>query len=258
MGREGGRPGLGGAAVLGLLSALLLLSACTRPARTIPDVPPRSGPEGVRRARYTIQVGAFADPANAARLSETLRARGLDALHFREGGGLYRVRFGDFPTRAAALRRAEELRAAGTIEVFYLVAPEEQPLVRSGSEAALRRQLVETAQGYLGVPYLWGGSSAAGFDCSGLARTVYAVNGLLLPRASREQFAAGREVVSEGLQPGDLVFFSARVEGPVSHVGIFVGEGRFIHAPREGNPIRAERLDMPYFADRFRGGRSYL
>lgn len=246
------------------LAALLILAGCAapRPAprRSAPVRP--APPRAIRAARlgFTIQAGAFAKVENAARLSETLQARGLDATYFAAGGGLFKVRFGDFATKAEARTRAEALRAAGVIQDFYLVAPEEPALPRPvpTDERGLRSNLVETARSYLGVPYLWGGTSARGFDCSGLAWAVYRLNGLALPRSSRDQFEAGSPVQLEKARPGDLVFFATRRGPGVSHVGILLGGGLFIHAPSPGRTISRDRLDDPYYRNRLVGVRSFL
>lgn len=242
----------------------LLLVACAGPRKApvlaVPErpAPPRPAPEPrLARVGWTIQAGAFASPENAARLAESLQARGLDAVYFA-GGDFYRVRFGDFPTREAAKARAEALRRAGTIETYYLVAPEE-PLFTPAppeDEAGLRANLVRTARSYLGVPYLWGGTTSKGFDCSGLAMAVYRLNGLKLPRNSRDQFGAGEAAAR--LRAGDLVFFATGPAGEPSHVGIYIGEGTFVHAPSRGRRISRSSLSEPYWRDRFLGGRSYL
>jgi cell wall-associated NlpC family hydrolase len=197
---------------------------------------------------------------NASRLAETLQAKGLDAVYYAAASGLYRVRFGDFPTREAARTRAEALKAAGTIQAFCLVAPEEPSVARPApaTPGDLRTNLVETARSYLGVPYLWGGTSSRGFDCSGLAMAVYRLNGLQLPRSSREQFEAGVDVPLDQLRPGDLVFFATRGGGEASHVGIFTGGDLFIHAPSRGRRIAQGRLSDPYYRERFLGARTYL
>lgn len=244
------------------VAAALLLAACGRPEpRPAVEVAAPTAPaKPAQRLGYTIQVGAFANPANAARLAEQLQAKGLDAMHFLASKGLYRVRFGDFPTREAARKRAESLKAEGVIEAYYLVAPEEQPIARypEAKATGVRKELVSTAQGYLGTPYLWGGASRDGFDCSGLAMTVYRVNGLKLPRSSRDQFAAGSPVEAAALQQGDLVFFSTDGSGKASHVGVYVGSGRFIHAPGKGRSICREELSDTYFRKHYLGARSYL
>lgn len=245
-----------------LLGLMLFGWACARRPEARPSKEVQASPmgEAATRVGYTIQVGAFANPENAARLAERLQAQGLEATHFLASKQLYRVRFGDFPTREAARKRAEALKQAGSIEDFYVVAPEEQPVARLPKTGAtgIRHQLVETARNQLGVPYLWGGASRDGFDCSGLAMTVYRVNGLRLPRSSREQFGGGRPVASERLQEGDLVFFSTDGSGRASHVGVYVGSGNFIHAPGRGRAVCRDELSDRYFRSRYLGARSYL
>jgi cell wall-associated NlpC family hydrolase len=219
-------------------------------ARTVAAALPRLG--------YTIQVGAFSQVDNAARLSEALQAQGLEATYYVSAQGLYRVRFGDFPTKDAARIKAETLRDAGVIREFYLVAPEATIQARPRGEVGLRADLVETAQSYLGVPYLWGGTSAQGFDCSGLTMSVYRLNGLQLPRSSRDQFEAGTPVTVDELREGDLLFFATGGAGRVSHVGMYVGDGTFIHAPSRGKSICKAQLSEGYYRKTFLGARTYL
>jgi cell wall-associated NlpC family hydrolase len=97
---------------------------------------------------------------------------------------------------------------------------------------------VETALGYHGIPYVWGGASASGFDCSGLVLYVFKQHGVNLPHYSGAQFQLGTRVVPADLQPGDVVFFGS----PVHHVGIYVGGGYFVHAPRTGDFVKLSRL----------------
>ena len=97
---------------------------------------------------------------------------------------------------------------------------------------------VETALAYHGIPYLWGGESPAGFDCSGLVKYVFAQHGVTLPHYSGSQFLMGDRVLPQDLMPGDVVFFGT----PVHHVGIYVGAGYFIHAPRTGEFVKVSPL----------------
>lgn len=113
------------------------------------------------------------------------------------------------------------------------------------------RELMLHAMSLVGTPYRWGGSSGSGFDCSGMVQYVYrnALN-VGLPRTSREMAAAGRRIAPSELQTGDLVFFNTSGKG-ISHVGLYLGKGEFLHAPRAGSSVKTERLDHPYYAKRF-------
>lgn len=115
--------------------------------------------------------------------------------------------------------------------------------------------LVVTAMGFLGVPYKRGGNNEHGFDCSGFVRSMYQQSvGLLLPRRAEQQAAATESIEKSDLQPGDLVFFNT-LRRTFSHVGIYVGEGKFIHAPKPGAEVRVESMGVRYWQTRFDGAR---
>lgn len=116
--------------------------------------------------------------------------------------------------------------------------------------------LVVTAMGYLGVPYRLGGNTfESGLDCSGFVRAIYEQTvGLVLPRRAAEQAQATREIAKEELQPGDLVFFNT-LRRAYSHVGIYVGDNKFIHSPRPGAHVRVEDMGVNYWRTRFDGAR---
>jgi hypothetical protein len=223
--------------------------------------PPPKEKKQLAKMGYTIQVGAFSVVENAAGLTELLRDRGLDATYFVARAGLYKVRFGNYFSKSAAIERAENLQSAGIIEAFYIVRPDEYAIAKQqihGSQY-MREEVVKTARNFVGVPYLWGGSSPdTGFDCSGLTMTVYRINGLDLPRSSEEQYETGAPVEREVLSKGDLVFFATSGGDKVSHVGVYTGDGRFIHAPGRGKTIREDSLFAGYYGKRYLGGRSYL
>jgi peptidoglycan DL-endopeptidase CwlO len=109
--------------------------------------------------------------------------------------------------------------------------------------------VVGIAMRYLGVPYVWGGSSPRGFDCSGLVSYVFAQIGVSLPHSSYAQFGMGSAVSISQLQAGDLVFFTG-----ASHVGIYIGGGQFIHAPHTGDVVKISSLSG-YYSSNFAGGR---
>ncbi len=119
--------------------------------------------------------------------------------------------------------------------------------------------LVVTALGFLGVPYRRGGNTAeTGFDCSGFVRAMYnQAAGYLLPRRAEEQAAATQKIDRNDLKPGDLVFFNT-MRRAFSHVGIYVGDGKFIHAPRTGAEVRVESMNGSYWQRRFNGARRVL
>lgn len=129
--------------------------------------------------------------------------------------------------------------------------------------ASAREDLSETtsalvlhAMEFLGVPYRRGGSSAAtGFDCSGFVRTVYeSTLGTVLPRRAAEQAQSTQVIAKEELRPGDLVFFNT-MRRAFSHVGIYIGDGKFIHSPRAGGKVRVEDMRDSYWTKRFNGAR---
>jgi cell wall-associated NlpC family hydrolase len=110
--------------------------------------------------------------------------------------------------------------------------------------------LARSALGLLGVPYRFGGTTPQGFDCSGLVFYLHERSGVIVPRTAYGQRHAAKPVVHDALAPGDLVFF--RMSGrKVDHVGVYVGEGRFVHAPRRARPVSLESLDDPFYRSRF-------
>ncbi len=120
------------------------------------------------------------------------------------------------------------------------------PGASTGSEIALR------AISLLGAPYKWGGAGPTSFDCSGLVRYVHGQLGIETPRTAAEQYAAAKPVDLSRLAPGDLLFF--RINGRrVSHVAIYAGEGRFVHAPQTGRPVELRTLDDEFYSPRLAG-----
>jgi len=246
------------------IALLLILSTggCGGKAVVSPDSRP-GVPEKRRLAyiRYSIQVGAFLNLNNAVQLYESLKNHGLNAYYFVYKTGLYKVRFGDFPSKETARRKAEGLRAIGVIAEYYIVSPDDYAVVkqRKYGRRYLRDEIVRTAKSFIGLPYRWGGTSSDyGFDCSGLSMTAYHLNGLNLPRSSKEQYGVGIPVKRSQMQRGDLLFFAISKGRKVSHVGIYAGDNRFIHAPGRGKKVRIDSLSNTYFKTRYLGARNYL
>lgn len=122
----------------------------------------------------------------------------------------------------------------------------------SGTSSPSSSGIVATAQQYIGVPYVWGGTSPSGFDCSGLTQYVYARCGISIPRVANDQMNAGSYVDRGSLQPGDLVFFGSG--GYAYHVGIYVGKNSYLHAPQDNETVKIS--PMQYRSD-YIGGRRY-
>ncbi|QEI09432.1 NlpC/P60 family protein [Pigmentiphaga aceris] len=125
----------------------------------------------------------------------------------------------------------------------------DDPMVDGTAELALR------AVQYLGIPYRRGGTGPTGFDCSGLVRFVFGeVLGLKLPHRAEEIVNMGQELKSKDLEPGDLVFYNTMGRRN-SHVGIYLGDNRFVHAPSSGGVVRIESMELAYWKKRFNGAR---
>ena len=204
---------------------------------------------------FTIQVGAFSTPQRAARYAQLMRQKDLDAYYFIDADNLYKVRFGRYESRQAARSHARQLQVQADIEDYYIVRPS---VANTHGRADPGHSLVKTARRFVGSPYRWGGTSpTTGFDCSGLTMTVYRLNGMHLPRQARDQFQRGTPIERKSLRPGDLVFFATGTGRRVTHVGIYSGQDRFIHAPGWGKRIGPADLDHRYYAQRYRGARRY-
>ncbi len=151
-----------------------------------------------------------------------------------------------------AIRHIRLLAALFSLAALLACAgpqPKDGDRLDHGSEIAVR------AMSMIGRPYVWGGATPGqGFDCSGLVHFVYRqALGLTLPRTAKLMSRTGTRVSRSRLLPGDLVFFNTGRR--FSHVGIYVGDGRFVHSPRKGKTIRLARMDNRYWKRRYNGAR---
>ena len=255
------------------MAALLAITACG-PKETLvvppPPIPPPPAPPQAAVAQgpvasgrlqiipFTIQVGAFKSPERAAAYADRLQAAGVDAYYFIDKDGMSKVRFERFATLPEAHRRAKALQARGLIQDFFIAQPAPASMAM-GSPSAIQESIVATARRFLGSPYRYGKSSQQdGFDCSGLTMTVYRLHGLELPRNSADQFNSGTPVGRNELQAGDLVFFATGRTQRVSHVGIYSGQGQFIHAATRERAVHVSSLSNSYFKARYKGARRYF
>jgi len=160
--------------------------------------------------------------------------------------------------RARQARLAAQARAAAKQHSAPAPAPTPAPSSSSGGSSssapppATHSSVVSIALQYLGVPYVWGGASPSGFDCSGLTMYAYAKVGVYLPHNAAMQYGMGTPVSRSQLAPGDLVFFSG-----LSHVGMYIGGGRFVHAPHTGDVVKISSLSEYWYAATYVGARRY-
>lgn len=127
--------------------------------------------------------------------------------------------------------------------------------VEEASAPPASKDIVRTAYAFRGTPYRYGGSGRGGFDCSGFTSYLYRKKGLSLPHSARAQFQGGQHVDKSDMKAGDLVFFHTVTKG-ISHVGMYVGNGRFVHASsRRSGGVRVDNLNSGYYRERFRGAR---
>jgi cell wall-associated NlpC family hydrolase len=190
-----------------------------------------------------VDAGDFADPSEVATApAPTPAAEAAPAATSRSSAA------------AGAGNGVDRGNDGGEVSEKYLVSQRDADSFL-GRFATHVKHLVEQAMSYLGTPYRRGGSSRSGVDCSGLVGAVYGQAGLALPRTAAEQFAKGEKVADNDLRPGDLVFFHNTYKHGISHVGIFIGNGRFIHAAGRRDGVIVSDLARPYYRARFAGAR---
>ncbi|KLU58936.1 murein DD-endopeptidase MepS/murein LD-carboxypeptidase precursor [Peptococcaceae bacterium CEB3] len=211
----------------------------------------------------TLGSMAFASAAQAAPLME-MGSRGTDVRvlqtelsHLGYAVGPLDGIFG--PKTLAAVKsfqRNDHLRADGMAGPLTQSTLDKLQAGPASERSAKIQGIVTEAKKFIGTPYVWGGTSPSGFDCSGFTQYVYASQGIELPRVSRDQAQIGSPVSASNLQPGDLVFFSFAGSGVIDHVGIYLGNGQFISATTHKGV--AVYPFSPYWRHAFKGARRVL
>ena len=168
---------------------------------------------------------------------------------------------GDFGAATAdALKEFQTLngmQANGFIDsqTYMALLGKDMPEITTGS-SYIGRKLISTSMQYIGVPYVFGGTSPYGFDCSGFVQYVFAKCGISLPRTADVQFEVGTPVSTTDLRPGDAVFFETYTYG-ASHVGIYIGDGNFIHAS-SSRGVTISSLGSSYYSAHYLGARRMM
>lgn len=137
------------------------------------------------------------------------------------------------------------------------ISPSPQALNGNTGSSAIRQQIVTNAKKYLGTPYVWGGTTPKGFDCSGFVQYVMKQSGISLPRTTTEQYKIGTYVSKSNLQPGDLVFLQNTYREGISHVGIYIGNGEMIHASSSKGVV-ISKLSSSYYTQHYYGSRRVI
>ena len=144
--------------------------------------------------------------------------------------------------------------ASGYVSSDYITLTSETPAATVAA-SSVGEEIAAYAQNFLGTPYVYGGSSTSGFDCSGFTKYVYGQFGYTLNRTATDQLSNGVSVRKDELQPGDLVFFKYRTSKPVSHVGIYIGSGQFVHASTNSYAVQIDDLSSGHYANVYVYGR---
>lgn len=248
----------------------------------------------ISKLGYSVQVGAFSKVDNAERLASKLQDKGIEAYYFKKENNVFAVRFGNYATRKEAKKAVKELAVSKLVDSYYIASPiskniqpltadtvdsadtvppvasadpavttsappaaPSKPIKKPKHDTEMGDIAARTAERFVGIPYKWGGNTVVeGLDCSAFVKSVYYLCGVNIPRTSAEQFKVGQHIPLEELVDGDLVFFGHNNQ--VSHVGIYVGHGKFVHAPKRNDEIKIAELARPGTTKKYLGARRYF
>ena len=240
----------------------------------------------VTQALYGERVRVEEVSGDWARVVVTGQPSHLDPAGYPGWIPIAQLRAGDLPasaTWAVVNRKDATLQAADPIELSYntrlpvlakrgdevtvalptggrgVLSAGDVVVSAPGPRPTTPEDIVAGARQFSGLPYLWAGTSSAGFDCSGFTAAVYGVHGIVLPRDADDQAGVGTPVDRSRLQPGDLLFYgSSADQRSIHHVSIYVGDGKMIQAPATGRTVETVPVDTPSYVRQFWGARRYL
>jgi peptidoglycan endopeptidase LytE len=217
------------------------------------------GPDSVLRIGERLRTGLqpSAEPRAATHRPTAGDAPSLAVYRVQPGDTLASIaaRLG---ITLAALVRDNPGVSPGDLQIGQILHLPSAAAAAAGATAvalSFGQRVVSEVERFVGVPYVYGGSSPSGFDCSGLVWYVFGQLGVNLPRDATDQFYAGRSVPRSALQPGDVVFFDTT--GGISHDGIYIGNDQFIDAPAPGQSVQVDSLSDAYWQDTFIGAKAY-
>lgn len=202
----------------------------------------------------SIVIAALAMPAVAAPgiiTADALNIRTAPSTSSASIGLLYNGTTIDLGEKVGSWYKITYKNSPAYIHANYVT----EGMASAQTMSADAAQIIEIAKKYIGTPYVYGGSSPSGFDCSGFVKYVFAQAGISLPRTADVQAKEGIYVSYENLQPGDLVCFGS---SSINHIGIYVGNGQYIHSPRTGYTVCIASLTERYKSGSFRFGRRIL
>ena len=166
-----------------------------------------------------------------------------------KSNGWYKVKLSDESTGWAS---------SDYISIYTGSTSQTESSTNNPSNISKAQAIVKTAHEQLGKPYVWGAEGPNSFDCSGLVHYVFGKHEVQTPRVSRDQYKVGKSVSKSNLQPGDLIFSSARPDGTITHVGIYVGNGQMIHAPNSKSVVKKVDINNSYWNRVYVGAKRIL